>query len=225
MIRNWTHHVPLTSLHYREADAADPAIDDFDCGREPYAEEVRDFFVQRGWFGEMGREPTTCLQFGTERDILEYAAVTVVKVGHPTRRASATRRYLLVAQVGVASKFQGVRERPTGTRKLRGRALRGLEGPRATTRMCRPLSQRAKGQREGAEVLRSARFRPRRGVPVEALGSEDAPSAPRTLAACYLVELVAVRLTGGDSDLPSRSSLLRGFHLALDRQDVRQAVW
>lgn len=75
---------------------------------------MRDFFVQRGWFGETGREPTTCLQFGTEREILGYAAVTVIKVGHPTRGASVTRRYLLVAQVGVASKFQGVRD-PQGS--------------------------------------------------------------------------------------------------------------
>src|SRR5438128_7183979 len=113
MVRPWTHHVTDTGLYYREADPADAEIDTFDCGDEPPAIEMRDFFRHRGWLGTAAlgfTEPTRCLQFGTSTEIVGYSAIIVQDVPHPLRKSRRLRPYLLITQAAVDRRFQHVED-------------------------------------------------------------------------------------------------------------------
>ncbi len=116
MIREWTHAVANTGLHYREADFGDSALDEFECGDEPHAIEMRDFFQARGWSGKALNfpRPSRCLQFGTLDAIVGYVAFVIQERPYPTFKGKKKRDYLLIAQMAIVTGFQGIRD-PDGT--------------------------------------------------------------------------------------------------------------
>jgi|SRR5581483_6945722 len=112
MIRDWTKPIVGTGLHYGETDASDPHLDVFDCGDGEHAEEIAEFFRERGWRegNRFNLPPTDCFQFGTATEIVGYMAIIEQEKRYPRFNSHGRRIYLLISRIGIGRAFQGLRD-------------------------------------------------------------------------------------------------------------------
>ncbi len=110
----WPWKIPGSNLRYRSADPDSPTTADFDCGSEPWAEEINEFVSSAGWVGKN----YTCkaFEFGLDGKSVGFAFALPSKQRHPDYAGTTKEHYQFVIYLGINKQFQGATDLKSGER-------------------------------------------------------------------------------------------------------------
>jgi hypothetical protein len=143
--RHWAYELEGSALCFRLADPSDPALDDFDCGVEEWSIHVTEYFRARRWL----RNDRTCYQFGTDQDVIGYAAIAVAPCPHPDEASDTQADYLIIFMMGIDKRYQGATD-PRADCTYYDSIMRMLATLARNTRACVGLYLRVNAKNERA---------------------------------------------------------------------------